>query len=83
MPDSVVVSCHSDAARGVKAGEVAFRLHFEAEHSNVLIVTAELLTGCLSPVEVISMNRMCLVTDYSSNGPSLVSTCGVERWLKL
>ena len=73
MPDSVVVSCHGDERNGVKPGEVAFRLHFEAEHSNVLVVTAELLTGCLTPVEIISVVRMNLVTDYNPDGPRLVS----------
>ena len=73
MPDSVVVSCHGDEGRGVKPGEVAFRLHFEAEHSNVLVVTAELLTGCLTPVEVISVVRMGLVTEHTPDGPQLVS----------
>ena len=52
---------------------MAFRLHFEAEHSNVLIVTVELLTGCLSPIEVTNINKISLVTDYPSDGPSLVS----------
>lgn len=32
------------------------RLHFEAEHSNVLIVTAELLNGCLTTCEVLAMD---------------------------
>lgn len=73
VPDSVVVSCHGDERNGVKPGEVAFRLHFEAEHSNVLLVTAELLTGCLTPVEVLSIEKMVLVTDYTPDGPSLVS----------
>ena len=73
VPDSVVVSCHSDTHNGVKPGEVAFRLHFEAEHSNVLLVTAELLTGCLSRVEVLSVNQMQLVTDVTPDRPSLVS----------
>lgn len=68
-----MVSCHGDERYGVKPGEVAFRLHFEAEHSNVLIVTAELLTGCLSPVEVTNINRMVLITDYQPDGPKLVS----------
>lgn len=32
--------------------ELVLRLHFEAEHSNVLVVTAELLNGCLAHAEV-------------------------------
>lgn len=78
MPESVVVSCHGDEGRGVRPGEVAFRLHFEAEHSNVLVVTAELLTGCLTPVEVISVVRMGLVTEHTPDGPQLVRE-GMER----
>ena len=29
-------------------GELVLRLHFEAEHSNVLVITAEILNGCLA-----------------------------------
>lgn len=73
VPDSVVVSCLRDERQSIKQGEVAFRLHFEAEHSNVLIVTAELLTGCLTPVEILSVVRMDLVTEHTPDGPQLVS----------
>ena len=72
VPKSVVVICRDDEMHGVQSGEVAFRLHFEAEHSNVLIVTAELLTGCLTPVEIINVNRMELVTEHTPDGPQLV-----------
>ena len=36
-------------------GELAARLHFEAEHTNVLVVTVELLNGCLASTEIESM----------------------------
>lgn len=53
-------------------GELALRLHFEAEHSNVLVVTAELLNGCLSTCEVLAM-KMELLQDMYPQFP--VSTC--------
>ena len=55
VPDSVVVGCCVNSKANVKPGELALRLHFEAEHSNVLIVTAELLNGCLTACEVLAM----------------------------
>ena len=36
-------------------GELAARLHFEAEHTNVLVVTVELLNGCLASTEIENM----------------------------
>ena len=45
-------------------GELALRLHFEAEHSNVLVVTAELLNGCLSKCEVLTMKMELLQDMY-------------------
>ena len=36
-------------------GELVARLHFEAEHTNVLVVTVELLNGCLASTEIESM----------------------------
>lgn len=56
VPDSVVVGCLGNSSANVKPGEIALRLHFEAEHSNVLIVTAELLNGCLTTCEVVAMD---------------------------
>ena len=56
-------------------GELALRLHFEAEHSNVLVVTAELLNGCLSRCEVHSM-KMELLQDMYPHFP--VSCCVPE-----
>lgn len=57
-------------------GELALRLHFEAEHSNVLVVTAELLNGCLSRCEVHSM-KMELLQDMYPHFP--VSCCVPEQ----
>lgn len=56
MPDSVVVGCLANNEYEVKPGELAVRLHFEAEHSNVLVVTAELLNGSLTTCEVLAMD---------------------------
>jgi hypothetical protein len=61
VPNSVVVSCH-----GARSGELALRLHFEAEHSNVLIVTAELLNGCLTTCEVAHMEMSLQQVDEKS-----------------
>ena len=36
-------------------GELVARLHFEAEHTNVLVVTVELLNGCLASTEIETM----------------------------
>ena len=44
VPRSVVVAANE--------GELAARLHFEAEHTNVLVVTVELLNGCLASTEI-------------------------------
>ncbi len=68
VPDSIVVGCQGSEVSGVTPTEIAFRLHFEAEHSNVLIVTAELLNGCLAKVEVHRMT-MCLVQDGLPHHP--------------
>lgn len=62
VPDSVVVGCLGNEHGKVKPGELALRLHFEAEHSNVMIVTAELLNGCLTRCEVLAM-KMVLQTN--------------------
>lgn len=56
VPNSVVVGCLGNSKYNTKPGELALRLHFEAEHSNVLIVTAELLNGCLTTCEVLHMD---------------------------
>lgn len=56
VPNSAVVGCLGNSKQNVKAGELALRLHFEAEHSNVLLVTAELLNGCLTTCEVMYMD---------------------------
>lgn len=56
VPNAVVVSS--------PGGELALRLHFEAEHSNVLVVTAELLNGCLSKCEVLTMKMELLQDMY-------------------
>lgn len=37
-------------------GELVARLHFEAEHTNVLVVSVELLNGCLASTEVETMS---------------------------
>lgn len=68
VPDSVVVGCQGSEATGARPSEIALRLHFEAEHSNVLIVTAELLNGCLAQVEVHSMS-MALILDGNPHHP--------------
>ena len=47
MPSSVVVAAND--------GELVARLHFEAEHTNVLVVTVELLNGCLASTEIETM----------------------------
>lgn len=47
VPQSVVVAAND--------GELAARLHFEAEHTNVLVVTVELLNGCLASTEIENM----------------------------
>lgn len=48
VPDPVVV--------GSNYGILALRLHFEAEHTNVLIIQVEVLQGCLTETEVERMN---------------------------
>ncbi len=63
-----MVGCPGSEATGATPSEIALRLHFEAEHSNVLIVTAELLNGCLAKVEVHRMS-MCLVQDGLPHHP--------------
>ena len=68
VPESVVIGCQGSDVTGAKPSEIAVRLHFEAEHSNVLIVTAELLNGCLARVEVHRMT-MCLVQDGIPHHP--------------
>ncbi len=55
VPDSVVVGCEADSANNIRSGELALRLHFEAEHSNVMLVTTELLNGSLTTCEIIAM----------------------------
>lgn len=47
VPQSVVVAASN--------GQLAARLHFEAEHTNVLVVTVELLNGCLASTEIENM----------------------------
>jgi hypothetical protein len=47
VPSSVVVAAND--------GELVARLHFEAEHTNVLVVTVELLNGCLASTEIETM----------------------------
>ena len=47
VPNSVVVAAAD--------GELVARLHFEAEHTNVLVVTVELLNGCLASTEIETM----------------------------
>ena len=47
VPQSVVVAAND--------GELVARLHFEAEHTNVLVVTVELLNGCLASSEIEAM----------------------------
>ena len=71
VPDSIVLGCHGSES-GAKPSELALRLHFEAEHSNVLIVTVELLSGCLTQVEVHEMN-LCLLFEGVPHHP--VSLC--------
>lgn len=67
VPDSIVLGCHGSES-GAKPSELALRLHFEAEHSNVLIVTVELLNGCLTQVEVHEMN-VCLLFEGVPHHP--------------
>lgn len=52
VPHSVVVAAND--------GELAARLHFEAEHTNVLVVTVELLNGCLASTEIETMTAMII-----------------------
>ena len=44
--------------------ELVLRLHFEAEHSNVLVVTAELLNGCLAHTEVDDLKLELIPDNY-------------------
>lgn len=57
VPDATVVAS--------PRGELALRLHFEAEHSNVLVVTAELLNGCLGHTEVLTMSMELLPDQHA------------------
>ena len=41
---------------GSNDGHLALRLHFEAEHTNVLLIQVEVLQGCLFDTEVERMN---------------------------
>ena len=53
-----MVGCEGVPDYDIRSGELALRLHFEAEHSNVLLVTTELLNGSLTACEVQSMEMM-------------------------
>ncbi len=52
VPDPIVVAS--------QRGELALRLQFEAQHSNVLVVTAELLNGCLAHTVITTMSMELL-----------------------
>lgn len=56
---------------GSDDGSLALRLHFEAEFSNVLVVTVELLNGCVLKAEVLAMQLELL--QHSVNFPPLKS----------
>lgn len=71
VPNAVVVSS--------PGGELALRLHFEAEHSNVLVVTAELLNGCLSTCEVLAMKMELLQDMYPQFPVSHIHTLLTSR----
>ena len=64
MPGAVVVGCQGDEEHCIRSGELALRLHFEAEHSNVLLVTTELLNGSLTVCEVIAMEMMLIAVRH-------------------
>ena len=62
VPETTVVCCLGNPQGGVKAAEVVLRLHFEAEHSNVLLVSTELLNGCLTSTDIVAM-EMSLISE--------------------
>lgn len=48
---------------GSNHGELALRLHFQAEHSNVLVVQVEVLQGSLTEVEVLDLQAELILED--------------------
>lgn len=75
----MVVGCLGNSKQNVKAGELALRLHFEAEHSNVLLVTAELLNGCLTTCEVVYMDMA--LHQYDDKMVSCRTYKMVDHWV--
>ena len=55
IPDATVISS--------RYGQLALRLHFRAEHTNVLIVQAEILQGCLTETEIETMDMSLVLQE--------------------
>lgn len=55
IPDATVISS--------RYGQLALRLHFRAEHTNVLIVQAEVLQGCLTETEIETMDMSLVLQE--------------------
>ncbi len=51
-----IVAVSEPLVVGSSDGNLALRLHFEAEHTNVLIIQIEVLQGCLMETEIDRMN---------------------------
>ena len=64
-------------------GELVARLHFEAEHTNVLVVSVELLNGCLASTEIETMTAKVVnphIPEFpvSKKTPHTTHKCTVE-----
>ncbi len=75
-----MVGCMGNSKYNVKPGELALRLHYEAEHSNVLIVTAELLNGCLTACEVQGMEMSLHQYDDKTVSLYVCVLCTLGQW---
>lgn len=73
VPDPVIV--------GSDNGQLALRIHCEAEHSNVLVVKVELLQGCLTETTVERMKVELVIQDRPIRRVSHSSTYPVSLLL--
>ena len=55
IPDATVISS--------RYGQLALRLHFRAEHTNVLVIQAEVLQGCLTETEIETMDMSLVLQE--------------------
>lgn len=55
IPDATVISS--------RYGQLALRLSFRAEHTNVLVIQAEVLQGCLTETEIETMDMSLVLQE--------------------